>query len=224
MVSPDHPIPPPSRERIRALDRALVRSVAHLQGPPTTAERLAATGRLLALALALWVGAVVYWLPPGGLAGLGGLPGLAALAGLLIAGVAYALLLVATHEMVHGSFWGWRSLEQALGCLLGWPMAWPFATYARLHRLHHRWNGLDGRDPERTQDLPGDSLVATPAGAWLGRHPFAVRCLLLGGVGLIVDTAWKGWRLRGVDRRLNRARLLDGAGVILLHAGLLAVA
>jgi fatty acid desaturase len=146
---------------------------------------------------------------------------LAALAGLLIAGVAYALLLVATHEMVHGSFWGWRSLEQALGCLLGWPMAWPFATYARLHRLHHRWNGLDGRDPERTQDLPGDSLVATPAGAWLGRHPFAVRCLLLGGVGLIVDTALKGWRLRPVDAGLHRALCTDGAGVLGLHAALL---
>jgi hypothetical protein len=46
------------------------------------------------------------------------------------------------------------SLEFGLGCLLSWPMAWPLATYSRLYLLHHRWNGLDARDPERTQPLP----------------------------------------------------------------------
>jgi fatty acid desaturase len=123
--------------------------------------------------------------------------------------VAYALLLIATHEMVHGTFLGWRSLEPGLACLLSWPMAWPFATYARLHRLHHRWNGTDERDPERTHDQP---------------HPFATRCLLLGGVGLILETATQGWRLRTVDPGLDGARRLDGAGVILLHSLLLALA
>ncbi|MEB3260618.1 MAG: fatty acid desaturase [Cyanobacteriota bacterium] len=200
---------------MRELDRALVEAVRDLQGPPTAAERLWAGGRLMALLLVLGAAARVYWLrpldPPG-------------VAVLLLAGVAYALVLIATHEMVHGTWLGWRSLEFALGCLLGWPMAWPFATYGRLHRLHHRWNGLDPRDPERTQTLPEDPPPPTPLHGWVERHPFAVRCLLLGGVGLIVDTVWKGWRLRGVDRRLNRARLLDGAGVILLHAGLLAMA
>lgn len=215
MAQAELPIPNLSQDEQRVLDRALVRAVADLQGPATAAERVAAGGRLLALALALGGGAAVYWLRPADLAGL---------AALLLAGAAYAFLLIASHEMVHGTWIGWRSLEHVLGCLLSWPMAWPFATYARLHRLHHRWNGLDGRDPERTQPLPEDPLPATPPGHWLRRHPFAVRCLLQGGVGLILDTAWNGWRLRTVDPRLAGARLLDGGGVVLLHAGLLMVA
>jgi fatty acid desaturase len=155
---------------------------------------------MLGLSLLLTAGVAGYWLLPVGLAGL---------LVLLLAGVAYALLLIATHEMVHGTFLGWRSLEQGLACLLSWPMAWPYATYARLHRLHHRWNGADPRDPERTQPQP---------------HPFASRCLLQGGVGLILETAAHGWRLRTVDPQLDGARRLDGAGVIVLHSLLLALA
>jgi len=200
MVPPAATIAPPSRHRVRELDRWLVKAVADLHGPPSWAEQLAAAGRLLGLSLLLAAGVAGYWLLPVGLAGL---------LVLLLAGVAYALLLIATHKMVHGTFLGWRSLEQGLGCLLSWPMAWPYATYARLHRLHHRWNGVDARDPERTHHQP---------------HPFASRCLLQGGVGLILETAAQGWRLRAVDPRLDGARRLDGAGVILLHSLLLSLA
>ncbi len=214
LVHPDDPISPPSRQRLRELDQLLVKAVADLHGPATMVERLASAGRLLGLLLLLVAAMAAYWLLPAGFAGC---------LVLLLAGVAYALLLIATHEMVHGTLFGWRSLEYGLGCLLSWPMAWPFATYARLHLLHHRWNGVDKRDPERTQHLPADPLPASPLERWLQRHPFALRCLLLGGVGLIVDTARQGWRLRAVDPRLNRARRLDGAGVILLHSCLLAL-
>jgi hypothetical protein len=35
--------------------------------------------------------------------------------------------------------------------LLSWPMLSPYGLYAELHRLHHGWNGIDLRDPERVQ-------------------------------------------------------------------------
>jgi fatty acid desaturase len=200
---------------MQRLDRLMVRAVADLQGPPTPGERLATGGRLIILSVVLVVGAILYWILPA--SGWG-------LVALISAGLAYALLLIATHEMVHGTLFGAPSLEFGLGCLLSWPMAWPFATYARLHRLHHRWNGLDARDPERTQALPQDPLSSSPFGRWLHHHPFAVRCLLLGGVGLILDTARKGWLLRSMDPRLKAAQRLDGVGVILFHGGMLALA
>lgn len=215
MGQPDNPISPPSRQRVRELDQLLVKAVADLHGPATWVERLASAGRLLGLLLLLVAAMAAYWLLPAGFAGC---------LVLLLAGVAYALLLIATHEMVHGTLLGWRSLQFGLGCLLSWPMAWPFATYARLHLLHHRWNGVDERDPERTQHLPADPLPASALERWLQRHPFALRCLLLGGVGLIVATAGQGRRLRSVDAWLDGARRLDGVGVILLHSCLLALA
>jgi fatty acid desaturase len=215
LAPPDFRIPTPSRERIQTLDRLMVQAVADLHGSPTPVEQLAASGRMMALSLVLAAGAILYWILPA--SGWG-------LIALIIAGLAYALLLIASHEMVHGTLFGVPPLEFGLGCLLSWPMAWPFATYARLHRLHHRWNGLDARDPERTQALPQDHLFANPFGRWLHHHPFAVRCLVLGGVGLILDTARKGWQLRSVDPRLKAAQRLDGVGVSLFHGGMLALA
>ena len=57
-----------------------------------------------------------------------------------MAGVAYALLLIATNEMVHGTLLGWPLLEMVLACLISWPMAWPHATYARLQRSGWCWS------------------------------------------------------------------------------------
>lgn len=215
MVRPVDLMPSQREGQLQRLDRMLVQAVAELHGPPTAKERLATAGRLLALSLVLAAGAVVYWMLPACAWGV---------VALITAGVAYSFLLIASHEMVHGTFWGQRSLDFGLGCLLSWPMAWPFATYARLHRLHHRWNGIDARDPERTQSLPQDPLAASPFGRWLEHHPFAVRCLLLGGVGLILDTARKGWQLRGVDPRLKAAQRVDAAGVLLVHAAMFTLA
>jgi fatty acid desaturase len=215
MVPLDPSISPYSRERLLELDRLLLKSVADLHSPPTGAERLAAVGRLLGLSLLLVSATALYWQLPAGIGGL---------LVLLLAGVAYALLLIATHEMVHGTLLGWRSLEFGLGCLLSWPMAWPFLTYSRLHRLHHRWNGRDSRDPERTTALPEDGELAGML-RWLWqRQQLPLRLGLLGGVGLIADTAIKGWRLRAVDKSLAPAQRLDAVGVSVVQAAMLLLA
>ena len=194
------------------LVRELCAAVADLGGEHSRAERLQAALRLLILVVVLLGGSWLYWRLP---------LGWIAISAVLVAGVAYALLLIATHEMVHGTLLGSPRLERYLACLLSWPMAWPYLTYARLHRLHHRWNGSDGRDPERTTPLPQEQQAA---GGWrrlLQRHPLLPRLVLLGGVGLIVDTAHKGLRLQAVDAGLAGARQWDGAGVALLHSALL---
>jgi fatty acid desaturase len=115
-------------------------------------------------------------------------------------------------------------LEFVLGCLLSWPMAWPYVTYSRLHQLHHRWNGSDPRDPERTEPLAAERERASPRRRWLQRHPLLWRALGLGGLGLIADTAWKGWALRQCDPALRSARQVDGLGVVLVQSGLLVLA
>ncbi|MCS5693961.1 fatty acid desaturase [Cyanobium sp. FGCU-6] len=198
-----------------ALLRDLCGAVADLTVPPSPAERACTGLRLTLLLVVLLSGAWVYWRLP---------LGWAAIAALLVAAVAYALLLIATHEMVHGTCLGLARWEQPLACLLSWPMAWPYLTYGRLHRLHHRWNGCDGRDPERTTALLEELQQAGVLRRLWQRQQLPLRLLLLGGVGLIVDTAGKGWRLRAVDRSLAGARWRDGAGVTLVHATMLLIA
>jgi fatty acid desaturase len=146
------------------------------------------------------------------------------LAAALLAGAAYALLLIGTHEAVHGKLLGMPRLEFALSCLISWPMAWPFATYASLHLLHHRWNGRDPRDPERTEPLAAEQFAAGPLRRWQQRHPLVARALGHGGLGLIASTYGHGVRLRGEDHRLTRRLALDVTGSLLLQTALLALA
>lgn len=171
--------------------------------------------RLLLFGGGLIAAALLYWRTPSAAV---------AAAALLLAGVSYALVLIATHDAVHGTLLGRPRLEFALACLISWPMAWPFATYASLHRLHHRWNGADRRDPERVDPLGAEISRAGALRRWHQRHPLWARALLLGGLGLIADTAWKGWRLRRCDRRLPTRLQLDLVGVLTVHSALLAVA
>lgn len=205
----------PPEVSVTPLTRDLCAAVADLLRPPTAFERALALLRLGLLMAVLTGCCWWFWLLPAGLP---------ALLILLVAGGAYALLLIASHEMVHGTLLGWPRLERVLGCLLGWPMAWPYNTYARLHRLHHGWNAIDPRDPERTQVLPAERQRAGPLRRWVHRHLLVWRTLVLAGIGLIADTAWKGWRLQAVDPGLTAARWLDGLGVTLVQAALLAMA
>jgi len=193
------------------LARDLRQAVAGLERLEARPSQL----RLLGLACLLLLGSLGYW----SLADLA-----PAILAALLAGLAYALLLISTHEMVHGTCLGKPRLEFALGCLLSWPMAWPFLTYSRLHRLHHRWNGRDRRDPERTTALPEERERAGMLRRLWQRQQLPLRLLLLGGVGLIADTAIKGWRLRAVDPALAAARWRDGAGVSAVHAVMLLLA
>lgn len=198
-----------------ALVRDLCVAVRDLGAAPTPGERARATFRLIMLIALLLGGSWLYWnLPLGG----------AAIGAALIAGVAYGLLLIATHEMVHGTLLGYQTQEQWLACLLSWPMAWPYLTYARLHRWHHRWNGSDPRDPERTTPLPRERLAAGALRRLMQRHLLWWRVGVLGGVGLIADTARKGFWLQRQDQGLVKARFIDGAGVTVVHTAMLLIA
>lgn len=193
------------------LARDLRQAVAGLERLEARPSQL----RLLGLASLLLLAGLGYWSRAD--------PAAAILAA-LVAGLAYALLLISTHEMVHGTCLGRPRLEFVLGCLLSWPMAWPFASYASLHRLHHRWNGSDRRDPERVQPLPSEWRRASPLQRWCLRHPLPLRALLLGGIGLILETLGHGWRLRHHDRRLSDRLRLDLLAILTLHTLLLTFA
>lgn len=197
------------------LVRDLCGAVRDLGGAPTPGERVRATLRLMTLSTLLLGGAWLYWRQPLGAVAFGAV---------VIAGVAYGLLLIAAHEMVHGTLLGYWKLEQWLACLLSWPMAMPFLTYARLHHLHHRWNGCDPRDPERTTPLLAESQTAGSLRRLMQRHLLWWRVGVLGGVGLIVDTARKGFSLQRQDQGLVQARFIDGAGVAVVQTAMLLIA
>uniref|UniRef100_UPI00286D92E8 fatty acid desaturase n=1 Tax=Chamaesiphon sp. VAR_48_metabat_403 TaxID=2964700 RepID=UPI00286D92E8 len=79
-----------------------------------------------------------------------------------IAGIFYAFWIICSHDTVHRTLTGWPWFETILPRLTTWPMFWPYGTYTLLHRLHHGWNGIDLRDPERVQWTQDEYQRANP--------------------------------------------------------------
>ena len=79
-----------------------------------------------------------------------------------LAGLFYAFWLICTHDAVHQTLTGWTWFDTVMPRLMSWPMLWPYSLYAELHRLHHGWNGIDLRDPERVQWTEQEYQQASP--------------------------------------------------------------
>jgi fatty acid desaturase len=142
----------------------------------------------------------------------------------ILAGFFYAFWLICTHDMAHQTLTGWRWFDTVMPRLMSWPMLWPYSLYAGLHRLHHGWNGIDLRDPERVQWTEQEYQQAFPLLQWYVRHQWGCDIFLLGGIGLILKTFINGVRFQELVPRLRWQLWLDVAGMLLVHGGLLTVA
>lgn len=132
-----------------------------------------------------------------------------------IAGIFYSFWLVCTHDATHYTLTGWKRFDEWMPRLLSYPMMWPYGTYAQLHHLHHAWNGIDLRDPERVQWTKAEYEQASPLYQWYMRHQWPIDIFVLGGLGLIVKTVHHGLRLRRQYPRLSHALIQDGAGILI---------
>lgn len=141
--------------------------------------------------------------------------------GTVAAGVFYALWLICTHDASHHTLWGWPLVEATWARIISWPMLWPVGVYSELHRLHHGWNGLDVRDPERYQRT-AQEYQQTPAwGQWYMRHQWMVNIFILGGFGIVVKTLRDGLQFQDQLPQLRRQLWADILGMGLVQASLL---
>jgi fatty acid desaturase len=138
-----------------------------------------------------------------------------------VAGIFYAFWIICSHDTVHHTLTGWPWFETILPRLTTWPMCWPYGTYALLHRLHHGWNGIDLRDPERVQWTQAEYQRANPILRWYVRHQGRLDMFVLGGIGLILKTLIHGWKLRTVLPQLRGQLWLDLTGILAIQGGLL---
>jgi fatty acid desaturase len=138
-----------------------------------------------------------------------------------IAGIFYAFWIICSHDSVHQTLTGWSWFETVMPRLTTWPMFWPYGTYALLHRLHHGWNGIDLRDPERVQWTQAEDQRANPLLRWYVRHQGLLDIFALGGIGLIVKTFTNGWKLRTILPQLQTQLWLDLTGILAIQGGLL---
>ena len=139
----------------------------------------------------------------------------------VVAGVFYAFWLICTHDAIHHTLLGWPIVEDTLSRIISWPMLWPVGVYSELHRLHHGWNGLDLRDPERVQWTEQEYQQASPLVRWYMRHQWVIDIFILGGLGIVVKTLMGGRRFQELLPRLRFQLLADLLGMGIVQACLI---
>ncbi|MBD2449403.1 fatty acid desaturase [Nostoc sp. FACHB-152] len=142
----------------------------------------------------------------------------------ILAGVFYGFWLICTHDMAHQTLTGWQWFDNIIPRLMSWPMLWPYSVYAQLHRLHHSWNGIDLRDPERLQWTWQEYQQAHPLMRWYVRHQWLGDIFILGGIGLIIKTFIKGVRFQNTVANMRRQIMLDVMGMLFVHSIMLMLA
>ena len=136
----------------------------------------------------------------------------------VLAGLFYAFWLICTHDTVHYTLTGWKWFEDLAARLISWPMLWSYGVYSELHHLHHGWNGIELRDPERVQWTWEEYQQANPIGRWYVRHQWVLDIFVLGGLGLIVKSFVNGLRFQQFLPRLRRQLLLDVTGIAIVQS------
>ncbi|MEM8613306.1 MAG: fatty acid desaturase [Cyanobacteria bacterium P01_H01_bin.105] len=139
------------------------------------------------------------------------------------AGIFYAGWLICTHDMAHHTLLGRPIVEAILARIISWPMLWPVGVYSELHQLHHGWNGLDLRDPERYQWSEQEYEQASSWVKWYIRHQWIVNIFVLGGLGIVVKTFIDGRRLQSLRPRLRVQWWVDLVGMALVQTGAVTV-
>lgn len=134
-----------------------------------------------------------------------------------VAGIAYAFWLICTHDAIHHTLLGCPLIEEGLMRLISWPILWPVGVYSELHRLHHGWNGIDLRDPERVQWTLTEYQQAPFWLQWYVRHQWLIDIFILGGLGLIAKTLIDGLRLQALLPRLKLQILSDLSGILIVQ-------
>ncbi|WP_341994738.1 fatty acid desaturase [Chlorogloeopsis sp. ULAP02] len=140
-----------------------------------------------------------------------------------LAGIFYAFWLICTHDMIHQTLTGWTWFDSVMSRLISWPMLWPYSLYSELHRLHHGWNGIDLRDPERVQWTWQEYQQAHPILQWYVRYQWGWDILVLGGFGMIFKTLIKALHFQKLVPRIRRQLLLDLTGMLLINGVLLSI-
>jgi fatty acid desaturase len=112
----------------------------HVLAPSDLIGALYVVGATGATVLAIWLStraASIAWL-----------------AGQLLLALVLLQWFIVLHEAGHGSLFRRRSLNAAAGHLAGFMALIPFASWRRVHGLHHLWTGWQDRDPTTSALAP----------------------------------------------------------------------
>ena len=141
----------------------------------------------------------------------------------LVTGIFYSSVMMTTHDAIHHTLTGWFWFDEIVPRFLSYFIFWPHGLYAELHKLHHRLNGKDLRDPESPTPTAAEYRVAGRVRRFMLRHRWWLSMFVYGGFGMIVRHAMLGKALWTADLRIKKVIQADLLGIAFAAAVTLAV-
>lgn len=139
------------------------------------------------------------------------------------ASIVGASLIITTHDGIHHTLTGWAWFDEAAPRLMSMTIFWPHGVYSEIHKLHHKMNGVDPLDPERTQWTDAEYAAAGPIGRFRARHQFALAVFVYGGIGMIVNLVRHAIFFAPKSKGIRRQLLLDGLLILAFNAILFSI-
>lgn len=141
--------------------------------------------------------------------------------GAIATSIFYTFWLVCNHDAIHRTLTGWKWFDALMPRLIAWPIGLPLGTYGQLHRLHHKYNGIDLKDPERIQWADAEYRAAPGWQRWYVRHQWPIDIVVFGSIGLIVKTIRHGLKQADSSPHLPAQMIVDLLGVLSLQTVIL---
>lgn len=129
----------------------------------------------------------------------------------------YSSMMVTTHDAIHETFTGNRLIDNIYPRVISYPLFWFHGIYAEVHKLHHKMNGTDTRDPERIEYTAAEYAAASPLKKLYIRNQWFFNIFVFGGIGFIVRTVRSGAAFYGKSASMRRAFHVDFSGIILAN-------
>lgn len=143
--------------------------------------------------------------------------------GAIATSVAYSFWLICNHDATHRSLTGWNWFDGVSPRLISWPMLLPIGTYNQIHNLHHGWNGLDLRDPERVQWTAAEYNAAPLYQRWYVHYQWIIDIFILGSFGLTSKTLLRSLTLRKNAPALRQQMIIDAVGIVCTQGAIISL-
>jgi fatty acid desaturase len=141
-----------------------------------------------------------------------------------LAGVFFAASAVTTHDAIHHTLTGLELFDEVSARFVTWPVFWPHGVYSELHKLHHKMNGVDLRDPERVTHTESEYAEAGLLTKFYIRHQLLIAVFVAGGVGMIAGHLYRARKFIRQSRALRRQLAFDVLGILIVNGALYSLA
>lgn len=141
-----------------------------------------------------------------------------------LAGIFFAAAAVTTHDAIHHTLTGIGWFDEISARVATWAVFWPHGVYSELHKLHHKMNGVDVRDPERVTFTEVEYETAGAIKKFLIRNQLWLAVFVGGGIGMIIGHLWRASGFFKQSKGLRRELVIDLLGILAVNGCLYGMA